>query len=241
MATAVYGGTALHALGYLLYVRSTLRDEVHPNPTTWLMWAYGTALVVAIEWDQDAAAAVLLLPTVCATCSVAVAYICWRQGRLGWPEARSDQAAFLLDLLLTAVYLLILLFAHRGWMSQGDGTIAKTIILLTLCASTAVSFWPILRATRSEPDNEHWLPWAIWTMAYALLLVATIVTHSNSTYALQFWLYPLSCLVLTAVVGLYSLGAANKAISVQQPSRGSLLTGIEHGFRFETPRLHKRL
>jgi hypothetical protein len=208
LASVVYGSGIAHVLGYLLYIRCTLRGEVRPNPTTWLMWAYGTALVVLLERDQEAAAAVLLLPSLCAACSIAVAFICWRRGRLRWPERRSDQAAFLVDLLLTGVYLLIVLLAARGWISASDDTLAKTIVLLAVGGSTAVSYWPILRATRRDPDNEHWLPWAVWTAAYSLLLIATAATHGSSVYALQFWVYPLSCLVLTAAVGLYSLGVS---------------------------------
>jgi len=206
LAGAVYGGSLLHVLGYLLYIRYTLRGEVRPNPTTWLMWAYGTALVVLLEWDQEAAAAVLLLPAVCAACSIAVAFLCWRRGRLRWPERRSDQAAFVLDLLLTGVYLLIVLLAAQGWTSAGDDTVAKAIVLVAVSGSTAVSYWPILRATRRNPDNEHWLPWTVWTAAYSFLLIATVATHGSSIYGLQFWIYPVSCLVLTAAVGLYSVG-----------------------------------
>ena len=198
-------GSLLHAFAYLLYIRFTLKDEVHPNPTSWLMWTYGTALVVVLEWDQDAGLSVLLLPIVCATCSIFVALNCWHKGQLCWPDALSDRAAFTLDLVLTAAYVVLIALGAMGYMSGSDGTALKSLLLVIVNISTVLSFWPILRSTRSDPANEHWLVWAIWTITYSNMLFVTIATHGISLYALQFWLYPLICLVLTGAVGFYAL------------------------------------
>lgn len=208
---AVAGG-ALHAGAYVLYVRFAYRDVVRPNPTTWLMWAYGTALLVVLEWDQGAAPIVLLLPAVCAVCSIVVALFCWRRGCLTWPEKPSDRAAFSIDLALTVAYVLLILFEARGLLSGMGEARLKTILLVLVSGSTFVSYWPILRSTRRNPQNEHWLAWAVWTAAYGLLLIVTIASHGGSLAAVQFWLYPLSCLLLTGAVGFYALQEPARAL-----------------------------
>ena len=197
--------SVLHAIAYLIYLRYAFLEEVRPNPTSWLMWAYGTALVILLEWDQEASRAVILLPVVCAVCSIIVALFCWRRGRLRWPEVPSDRAAFMLDLVFTALYVFLIVFDTRGLISTSDEVFAKSILLILAGGSTLLSYWPILRSTRRNPQNEHWLAWAIWTVAYLILLVVTIATHGNSFDSIQFWVYPSSCLVLTGAVGFYAL------------------------------------
>ena len=197
-------GSMLHAIAYVIYVRSALLDEVQPNPTSWLMWTYGTLFIIVIEWDQEATLAIMLLPMVCASCSLLVALLCWRRGRLKWPELPGDRSAFVLDLAFTALYVLLIVLDHLGFISRSDEVWLKSMLLILVSASTFVSFWPILRSTRSDPQNEHWLAWAIWTIAYAFLLIVTIATHGTSLNAIQFWAYPLSCLVLSGAVGFYA-------------------------------------
>lgn len=45
---------ALQAAGYLVYGSRVLRRDILPNPTSWLMFAYGTTLLFILEWDRDA-------------------------------------------------------------------------------------------------------------------------------------------------------------------------------------------
>lgn len=56
----------LQVAGYVLYIKKTLGKEINPNPTSWLMWAYGTTLVLVLELDRNAGWEILLLPFLCA-------------------------------------------------------------------------------------------------------------------------------------------------------------------------------
>jgi uncharacterized membrane protein len=208
MITAVviaWAATLLQTLGYLLYVRGALRHRIDPNPTSWLMWAYGTALVVLIETDQGIHPLLRLLPIACASCSVLVAALCWRQGALAWPRDRSDRAALSIDLALTAAYVTLSLAALAGTVPETREHSAKMLLLVCVSTSSITSYLPILRSTRRTPTAEEWLPWAVWTSAYAALLLATILVEGTSPAALQFWIYPAICLVLSGMVGWYAL------------------------------------
>ena len=209
--------TFLHVFAYLIYVRFAILDEVQPNPTSWLMWTYGTALVVLLEWEQEASFSILFLPVVCAACSLIVAFICWRKGRLSWPKAWSDRAAFVMDLTITALYIFLLVLEFKGAIGSGGNVAFKTTLLVLVNVSTFVSFWPILRSTYTDPAQEHWLAWFLWTTAYALLGLLTLSAEGFSMYTLQFLLYPFSCMLLSGLVCWYALGSGGEvAIQYQR-------------------------
>lgn len=206
-AAAAWVAAWLQALAYLIYLRGALRRRIDPNPTSWLMWAYGTALVVVLEADQGIEPSLRALPVVCAACSVLIAALCWRRGELRWPSAGADRLALAVDLGATAVYVAVSGAAGLAWMSAGDAWLAKAVLLVCVATSTLVSYAPMLRATRVDPSGEQWLPWAVWTLAYALLLGATAAREGAGWAALQFWVYPAICMLSTAWVGWYALGA----------------------------------
>ena len=205
--TTLAGAVAasLHALGYLLYVRGALRRRIEPNPTSWLMWAYGTTLVVLLETDQGIHPMLRLLPVVCAACCILIAGLCWRGEKLGWPTDAGDRAALGIDLAITAVYLGVSLAAAFGGLAGPVEGSTKGVLLLSSGLSAIVSFVPILRSTRRDPGSEDWRPWAMWTLAYGTLLVGTVSEHGTALPALQFWNYPAVCMVLCGLVGWYAV------------------------------------
>lgn len=196
---------ALQAVAYGVYLRRAWDGRIDPNPTSWLMWAYGTGLVVVLESDQGIHPALRLLPTVCAGCCMAVAGLCWRRGSLRWPEERTDGVALGIDLTATGIYAAVSLAVTAGSMSWALANAGKGILLVCLSVGTVVSFVPMLRSTREEPTAEDPTPWTIWTGAYTLLLIATIGSEGASLHALQFWFYPAICAVLSGMVAWYAL------------------------------------
>ena len=197
----------VQALGYLVYFSKSLRHEIEPNPSTWFMFAYGTAMLTILEWDRSAPFELLLLPIVCATLSIGIALICMKRGKLRWPKHWIDRFAFLIDLSLTIAYIWV-------WFSAGNETITEiqreqfVLLFLVLSnASTAVSFVPLLRETAKDPKQEHPLPWLIWTFAYGTLGYAT-----HATYGLwsEFMIYPASNVLLHGLVCILALRTARR-------------------------------
>lgn len=194
----------LQAVAYVVYLRRASDGRIEPNPTSWLMWAYGTALVVVLESDQGIHPALRLLPIVCAACCVCVAGLCWRRGSLQWPEERPDRIALGIDLSATGVYVAVTLAAAAGSMAWAVADAGKAVLLVCLSLSTVVSFLPMLRGTRQDPSVEEPAPWMMWTVAYTLLLAATIREEGASLHALQFWVYPAVCAGLSGMVAWYA-------------------------------------
>ncbi len=198
---ALFSGL-LQALGYLVYIQKSLRHEVEPNPTTWFMFAYGTATLTVLEWDHQADWLVLILPVTCAILSLRVAAICLSQGKLKWPTSWLDRTAFLMDVSLTLAYITVWLANQKAFITESEHQALVLLFLILSNSSTLVSFIPIIRGTIKSPRNEHPLPWFIWMCAYSTLGYVTV-----SKYGLVsvFTIYPAMNAVLHGLVGLFAL------------------------------------
>jgi hypothetical protein len=207
IALAAWLAAILQALAYLIYVRGAVQRRIEPNPTSWLMWAYGTGLIVIVESDLGIHPVLRLLPIVCTACSVLVAALCWQRHALRWPSDPGDRTALAVNLGVTAVYIAASVAAWCGQLPVASEHAGKIVLLICASAGTIVSYLPTLRSTRQNPRNEDWTPWAVWTSAYATLLLATIAAEGASFAALQFWAYPVICIVLNGLVCWYALRA----------------------------------
>jgi hypothetical protein len=199
---SIAAGVAI-ALGYVIYFFQTIRNEISPNPATWLMWAYGTILLTIVEADLNAPFWLLLLPIVCSVCGVGVALLCWRRNKMHFPKG-TDAYAFFIDLILTCVYVCTWAFSEFGFLTGNQLLMATMVVLVCSNLSTIVSFIPIVRSTYSNPSHESPLPWFIWTFSYLFLGYATILAHGDDLTGsvMLLLLYPVSCFVLHGVIGL---------------------------------------
>jgi len=193
-AIAVLSG-CFQAGGYLYYLMLARRGDIEPNPASWLMFAYGTGLIVVIEADIGAGWRELLLPAVCALSSIVVAAIAWRNRKAVMALSMSDLWTFWADLALTVGYVSVWLLERAGHIGAGQRSAASILILGCALATTLTSFMPILRSTIRNRSSEHVGPWLVWSAAYALLLVATAF-HPDAYVSAALLLYPAMNLVL---------------------------------------------
>jgi len=178
---------ALQAAGYAFYGSKVLRSDVQPNPLSWLMFAYGTTLLLVVEWDRGAGFALLALPAVCALSSVAVAVYALHNSKIWWSEHILERTSFVLDVLLTVAYISTWLLLINGLIVETQKDWADILILVCVNIATFTSFYPLLRQVYHHPYTEHATPWTIWALAYLTLGVATIAEGGIATELL---LYP---------------------------------------------------
>jgi len=213
-------GTAaglLQVLGYAIYIRKSVRRELEPNPATWFMFAYGTALLTVLELDLDAGLALLILPAICAALSMYVAYQCWVRGTFKWPVERADQAAFAADIILTVAYLAAWELARYGSITEESRHIATTAFLLCSNATTFTAFSPLLRDAYRNPDREHSPSWIVWALAYATLGLATALSAGWLTVLM---VYPLTNAILHALVAWFARSSRHGGRKLSPSSRG---------------------
>ncbi len=190
METLILGifAAILQASGYLAYGFKVLKRDITPNATSWLMFAYGTALVLILEWDRNAQFALLILPAICALSSILVAVYCVGRTNAWWPEHRLERASFLLDITLTIAYLCTWLLLTYGIINSSERNWAVIFILVCLNLGIFTSFYPLLRQVYNHPGSEKALPWLIWTCAYVTLAFATLTEQGGVN---ELMLYPL--------------------------------------------------
>ena len=200
----------LQLLGYYLYMTD---EHIDPNPVTWFMFAYGTLVLAILEWDIEATFAELILPTVCGLLAIVVSYKCWKAARKQnptrwwpedwWPEDYWDRFSFAGDILITIGYIGAWALATFALLSVEGKEWAVITFLFLSNLSTFPAFYPILHSTYDNPEPEHWLPWAIWAVAYAILGLVTYLAHGEFWHALMF--YPLSNAFLHGLVALVAV------------------------------------
>ena len=199
----------IQVAGYVLYYVLVIRREGKAaEPLTWLMFAYGTALLTVMELDsmwkeaRESAAwvevlAVLLLPIICSLGGIMVSVAIWRenyrQTKEWWPSRwkldwqSTDGKAFAADLGLTVLYTILWMCTIIG-ITSGSGHLWWVIAFLIVSnVTTFPNFVPILREAFRHPEKEDARPWFVWTAAYALLLIPTWDYGSSGVIWPQTW------------------------------------------------------
>jgi hypothetical protein len=189
---------ALQALGYVLYARLFLKKQIRPNAASSFMFAYGTALLVLLEFGDGASWPILALPATCAALSIGIALLCMRK-RATDPVDKVEAVAFSADVWLTVLWVAI---------AFGYGNISpfSAGFLLAGNVTTLTAFFPVLRSTWKTPERERPEPWLVWTAAYALLAVVTLLADQGRHPALL--AYPLLSVALHGSIAIMSLRAS---------------------------------
>lgn len=188
----------LQGLGYIVYIRMSLKHAVNPNGATWFMFAYGVTVLTFLEWDSGAGLGLLLLPIVCATLAIFTAYLCWKRGSIKWPNDWEDRVAFLADVVLTLLYISTAYLASADTLTEIQKQNMLNVFLIASNATAVTSFAPLIRGVRRDPAVEKALPWAIWTGAYVILGAATYMTDGLSNLLI----YPIVNMVLHGAVAV---------------------------------------
>jgi hypothetical protein len=185
----------LQALGYILYARLFLKKAIRPNAASSFMFAYGTALLVLLEYGDGASWPMLALPATCAALSIGIALLCLRKGATERVD-KVEATAFSADVWLTALWAAIA-------FGYGDISPFSAGFLIAGNVTTLTSFFPVLRSTWKTPERERPEPWLVWTAAYSVLAIVTVLADGGRHPALL--AYPLLSVVLHGSVALMAL------------------------------------
>ena len=191
----------LQVAGYAFYGSKILRRDIRPNPASWLMFAYGTVLLLMVEWDRGASFALLALPAVCALSSIVVAFYALRRAHGWWPMHLLERFSFGLDILLTFIYLLTWILLAKGLISDQEKDLAEIIILICWNIGIFTAFYPLFRQVYRHPYSEHAVPWTIWSFAYIILALVTFLEEEGFNELL---LYPIIAAVVHGYVAVHT-------------------------------------
>ena len=215
----------LQLLGYTLYIRYQGKEEIEPNPYTWLMFAYGTVLLAFLELDNIivnahgdfVTFALLLLPFICSLGAVVVFYLVWSRNRklgypqnIWWPKNTWDKGSLVIDILITICYVGIWGLSLWALMTTGGREAWAWWLLFFSNVSTFPGFVPMLLEVWDEPETEDYRPWLIWGLAYSALGIATYAEVQTLWHALMF--YPLPNAIMHSLVGILAVRRPKKNI-----------------------------
>lgn len=205
----------LQLAGYALYIRYQGKEEIEPNPYTWLMFAYGTVLLAFLELDNILVEShgdwmtfsLLLLPFICSLGAIVVFFLIWKRNKvlgrpqnIWWPKDMWDQGSLIMDIAITITYMAIWGLSLWALMTTGGREVWAWWLLFFSNVSTFPGFVPMIREVWSEPETEDYRPWLVWALAYAALGYATFVEVGIFWHALMF--YPASNAVMHALIGV---------------------------------------
>ncbi len=182
----VLGGVAglLNVIAYLLYNWQMDQGRSHPKVATWFLWGFvyslnsGSYLSLSGHWSKTA------LPLASAAACL---------GTLLCAIIRGKFRHQVLDRWETIVLVISVLASLIWWQGQ-EAAYAN----LFLQFAFVVSFVPTVRGVWHNPQSERWVPWLLWSLAYAAM-TTSVVLHWRNWSELA---YPLNGLLLNAMVGL---------------------------------------
>ncbi|OHB03660.1 MAG: hypothetical protein A2920_03065 [Candidatus Zambryskibacteria bacterium RIFCSPLOWO2_01_FULL_43_17] len=185
---AIFFGTlsgVLQLSGYVEYFKKVFSGHIKPNSASWGIWAFGAALesisyiYVSDDWIKN------ILPIVCALSAIAFFIASTYKGHFSRPTK------FEWGLIITDFIIIIV------WFLTSSPFVANTLLIVT----AIISFIPIYINTWKNPIAEHALPWLLWSLAYAMMLIAVFIRWEKW----EDMLYPVTFLVLHILMFLFAL------------------------------------
>lgn len=189
----------LHISAYLLYAYHIFHERIRPNAASWFMWLIGGVIeyltfnaIGESHWSTSA------LPLACVVGLVIIFsttlflqlrahFIHSRYNKVSYHHPdRSDYALTMFDL-----------GAGFSWLYWNIPGIANIVAVGT----SVISFIPIWKTTYKK-NEEHPVPWILWSVAYFCMFVAVLIEGGEGTFIKLF--YPIYYFLLHFVMVLLS-------------------------------------
>ncbi|HVV38802.1 MAG TPA: hypothetical protein VHD31_00555 [Candidatus Paceibacterota bacterium] len=166
----------LSVVGFIPYIRDTIKGKTKPHLFTYLIWAIVTAL--AFFGQQAAGAGPGAWTTgVMAILTIVVLILCFKYGT-------NDVTR------LDIIFLVAALIAIIPWFLTSDPTLSVVIAtFVDVCA-----FFPTIRKTFKDPSSETLISWILNLFRHGLAILAL------ASFAVATYIYPAALLVMNAVV-----------------------------------------
>jgi hypothetical protein len=153
----IYLGTAIGALGAVVYLRDTLRGTTKPNRVTWLLWAIAPLLAAAVELNQGVG--LRALPTFMVGFMPLLVFIgSFHNSASVWQIRRIDYACGLVSVVGTVT-----------WLVTRNGVLA---ISAAIAADFMAGVPTVMKSwTHPETETVHSYLGAVISMGVLLLTV----------------------------------------------------------------------
>ena len=154
----------LNVIAYLLYFWQIKKEKSLPNPTTWGLWAFITAVDFSSYWDLsgDIFTSLTFMIDSVACISIFI-YLLWRRKRKLLPNLEE-----LTIFVLSAIALYI------WWCLKSVETAS-----IVICIASTLASIPTLRDVWNDPQKESPLSWWFSTVSYFFMAVCVAIDRGR--------------------------------------------------------------
>ena len=165
-------------IGYIPYIRDTLKGKTKPHIYSWFIWGLVTAIAFALQ-ISDKAGVGSLVTLAAALISFGIFFLGLRYGNK--QITKSDKLFFFLALLSIVIWI----FAKQ-----------PVISVILVSSIDMLGFAPTIRKSWNDPFSETLFSYLLNTFRHGLSIFAL------ANYSIITWLYPVSWSLAN---GLFSL------------------------------------
>jgi len=162
-------------VGYIPYIRDTIKGKTKPHIYSWFIWAFITFIIFALQILGHAGAG--------AFTTLAAALLCLTIFILGLKNGHKDITKF------DTVTFIISLIAIGIWIFAKQPVVSN-ILIITI---NTLANLPTIRKSWNKPHSETLFTWEMGAVRNFLGLLAL------ANYSLLTWLYPVTNLLINII------------------------------------------
>ena len=162
-------------IGYIPYIRDTVKEKTKPHIYSWFIWAFVTFIIFALQIFGHAGAGAFV--------TLATALLCLTIFILGMRNGHKDITRF------DTITFIISLIAIGVWVFAKQPVIS--IILITTINTLANL--PTIRKSWNKPYSETLFTWMLGAVRNLFGIVAL------ENYSVLTWLYPVSSFLVNVL------------------------------------------
>lgn len=162
-------------VGYIPYIRDTIKGKTKPHIYSWFIWAFVTFVIFALQILGHGGAG--------AYTTLATAILCLIIFLLGLRNGNKDITKF------DTVTFIISLIATGVWIFAKQPVIS-TILIVTI---NTLANLPTIRKSWKDPHSETLFTWEMGAVRNFLGLIAL------QNYSILTWLYPVTNLLINII------------------------------------------
>jgi hypothetical protein len=162
-------------VGYIPYIRDTIKGKTKPHIYSWFTWAFVTFIIFALQILGHGGAG--------AYTTLATAILCLTIFILGMRNGNKDITKF------DTITFVISLIATGVWIFAKQPVIS-TILIVTI---NTLANLPTIRKSWKDPHSETLFTWEMGAVRNFLGLIAL------QSYSVLTWLYPVTNLIINII------------------------------------------
>jgi len=175
-------------VGYIPYIRDTIKGKTKPHVYSWFIWAFITFIIFGLQVVGHAGAGAYV--------TLATALLCFTEFVLGMRNGKKDITKF------DTITFIIALISIGIWVFAKQPVISN-ILIITI---NTLAVLPTVRKSWNKPYSETLFSWVIAGVRNVFGIIAL------QNFSILTWLYPVSSLLVNVLFSSMLILRRNKLV-----------------------------